>query len=508
VGHGRSFGSSILQSMTLEFNMSHGRINAIPAGMNALSHRKGRLMTRQIALWVRVVSAVLGLFLPVYGEAAMGALVQLSGIAGCVSEDGTKGACVDGRGLDGAGWVAVSPDGQHVYVASFGSLPGSSAVATFVRTSGTGALVQLSGPAGCVADIGDGVTCADGRGLDGAVTMVVSPDGKHVYVASRSGAVAAFARNVTTGGVTQLSGPAGCIDETGVTGCTLGKALGGARTITISPDGKHVYVGARDANAVAAFARDATTGGLTQLSGLTGCVSDNGTGGKCADGTGLLGARGMTVSRDGKHLYVASQDNNAVAISARDAVTGALTQLSGAAGCIAQNGDGVTCALGRGLLNPIHLEVSPDGQYVYVVSRDSNAVTIFARNVTTGVLTQLPGPAGCIAENGNGVTCAVGAGLREAVFLTMSPDGTNVYVASQVSDAVAIFTRNALTGALTQLPGVAGCVSEDGTDDGMAMVCADGKGLEGAIAVTVSPDGLNVYAAAYISKALTIFNRQ
>jgi len=234
--------------MTLEFNMSHGRINAIPAEMNALSHRKGRLMTRQIALWVRVVSAVLGLFLPVYGEAAMGALVQLSGIAGCVSEDGTSGACVDGRGLDGAGWVAVSPDGQHVYVASFYS----SAVATFVRTAGTGALVQLSGPAGCVADIGDGVTCADGRGLDGAVTIVVSPDGKHVYVASRGGAVAAFTRNVTTGVLTQLSGPAGCIDETGVTGCTLGKALEGPRAITISPDGKHVYVGARDANAVAA----------------------------------------------------------------------------------------------------------------------------------------------------------------------------------------------------------------------------------------------------------------
>jgi hypothetical protein len=78
--------------------------------------------------------------------------------------------------LAGAGWVAVSPDGQHVYVASFYS----SAVATLVRTWGTGVLTQLSGPAGCVADTGDGVTCADGRGLDGAVTVVVSPDGKHV----------------------------------------------------------------------------------------------------------------------------------------------------------------------------------------------------------------------------------------------------------------------------------------------------------------------------------------
>jgi 6-phosphogluconolactonase (cycloisomerase 2 family) len=461
-------------------------------------------MMRHIALWMRVMSVGLGLFLPVDGEAAMGALTQLSGLAGCVSADGTNGSCVAGRGLAGAGWAAVSPDGKHVYVASFDS----SAVATFVRTGGTGALTQLSGPAGCVADTGDGVTCADGRGLDGAVTIGVSPDGKHVYVASRGGTVAAFARDVTTGVLTQLSGPAGCIDETGVTGCTVGKVLGGPRAITISPDGKHVYVGAHDANAVAAFARDATTGALTQLGGLAGCVSDNGTGGMCVDGTGLLGARGVTVSRDGQHLYVASQASNAVAIFARNAVTGALTQLSGAAGCIADNGDGVTCARGTGLRNPIHVEGSADGRNVYVVSRDSNAVTIFARNAATGALTQLPGLAGCIAENGDGVTCAVGAGLREAVFLTLSLDGTNLYVASQLSNAVAIFARNTLTGALTQLSGVAGCVSEDGSDDGKALVCADGKALVGAIAVAVSPDGLNVYAPAYLSDALAIFFRQ
>src|SRR5206468_1945163 len=188
--------------------------------------------------------------------------------------------------------------------------------------------------------------------------------------------------------------------------------------------------------------------------------------------------------------------------------TGALAQLPGLAGCIAENGDGVICVPGRGLRGPIHVEVSPDGQHVYVASRDSDAVAIFARDPTTGALAQLPGLAGCIAENGDGVACAVGAGLREAVFLTVSLDGTNLYVASQLSDAVAVFARNTLTGGLTQLRGVAGCVSEDGSDDGMAMVCADGKGLAGAIAVIVSPDGLNVYTASYISNALTVFSRE
>jgi hypothetical protein len=32
--------------------------------------------------------------------------------------------------------------------------------------------------------------------------------------------------------------------------------------------------------------------------------------------------------------------------------------------------------------------------------------------------------------------------------------------------------------------------------------------LLGALTVTVSPDGLNVYAASYISDALAVFNRE
>src|SRR5438094_7753878 len=132
-----SSGYPILTSMTLASNTSHGL--SMPAEMDAHSHGKGRLMTRQITLWVRVVSAVLGVFLPVYGEAAMGALVQLSATAGCVSENGTGGSCVAGRGLGGAGWVAVSRDGQQVYVASCDS----SAVASLARNAETGALAQV-----------------------------------------------------------------------------------------------------------------------------------------------------------------------------------------------------------------------------------------------------------------------------------------------------------------------------------------------------------------------------
>jgi DNA-binding beta-propeller fold protein YncE len=466
---------------------------------------QGRLRRARLRLLLTVLP--LGFLWSAMDVAATtGVLMQPAGTEGCVSEDGTAGTCMDGHELSGAGSVVVSLDGRYVYVASFNS----SAVTTFARNMTTGVLGQLNGIAGCVSAIGDGVTCSPGRGLNGAVSVAVSPDGQHVYVASRdSNAVAIFVRNVTTGVLTQLQGPAGCIaaNGDGVT-CTSGTALVGLRTVTVSPDGKSVYLGARDSDAVVVLARDPIAGTLRQLSSPAGCVSDTGTGGACIDGHGLLGARGVAVSPDNQHVYVAAQNSNAVAVFARNVTTGALSQLPGLAGCIAENGDGVTCVPGRGLRGPIRVEVSPDGQHVYVASRDSNAVAVFARNVTTGALSQLPGLAGCIAENGDGGACAVGAGLREAVFLTLSLDGTNLYVTSQLSDAVAAFSRNTMTGALTQLPGIAGCVSEDGSDDGMANVCANGKGLLGALTATVSLDGLNVYVASYISNALAIFSRE
>lgn len=62
---------------------------------------------------------------------------------------------------------------------------------------------------------------------------------------------------------------------------------------------------------------EAFLGLLTQLAGTAGCVSKTGTLGACADGTALNGAASVAVSRDGKHVYVASFDSDAVAAFAR-----------------------------------------------------------------------------------------------------------------------------------------------------------------------------------------------
>jgi hypothetical protein len=86
--------------------------------------------------------------------------------------------------------------------------------------------------------------------------------------------------------------------------------------------------------------------------------------------------------------------------------------------------------------------------------------------------------------------------------VTVSADGHNAYVASFLSDSVAVFDR-AADGTLTQKPGTAGCISDTG-----AGPCVDGTALAGAAAVTVSPDGKNLYAGAFVGNAVAVFDRE
>jgi len=376
--------------------------------------------------------------------AAPGDLVQKPGAAGCLS---IIGFCDRGAALDGAESITVSPDGTSAYVAS----TSADAVAVFDR-AGDGTLTQKPGPAGCISDSGAG-RCRDGTALDFATSVAVSPDGQSVYVASASSdAVAVFDR-APNGRLVQKPGTAGCISDTGTDGCTDGTALAFPESVTVSPDGQSVYVASINSDAVAVFDR-AGDGTLTQKPGTAGCISETGAG-PCVDGTALDFARSVVVSPDGRSAYVTASTSNAVAVFDR-AGDGTLTQKPGAAGCISEAGIIDGCTDGRGLTFAKAVAISPDGRSAYVASR-IGAVAMFDRT-RNGRLIQKPGTAGCISGNGDG-PCIDGTALGTPDSVAVSADGQSAYVTASTSGAVAVFDR-APNGTLAQKRGTAGCIRD------------------------------------------------
>jgi DNA-binding beta-propeller fold protein YncE len=314
-----------------------------------------------------------------------GELTQKAGTAGCVSEDGTAGACQDGVALDGAEHLAVSPDGTSVYVASVFS----DAVSIFDRTktgADAGALDQKAGIAGCVSETGTIGACRDGAALDAANSLAVSSDGSSVYVtAFESDAAAVFDRNANTGELTQKAGTAGCVSEDGTAGaCQDEVALDGVNSVAVSSDGTSVYLVSDISDAVSIFDRTTTgadAGALAQKDGLAGCVSETGTIGACQDGTALDGAVDVAMSPGGTSVYVASELNS-VATLERNPTTGALGQTAGTAGCVSEDGTAGACQDGVALIGPHAVVVSPDGTSAYVASADSDAVAILDSGLT------------------------------------------------------------------------------------------------------------------------------
>jgi DNA-binding beta-propeller fold protein YncE len=426
----------------------------------------------------------------------LGALTPLAGIAGCVSGDGSSGLCSTARGFDPDGYpmMAMSPDGRNVYTAED---DGPGVVLTFARDPATGALAELLGLAGCVSANGtDGAAgaCTPATAIQGAIGVAVSPDGKNVYVAARgtANAVAVFARDATSGALTQLAGKDGCVSEDGSGGaCADGAGLTGARGITVSPDGQNVYVAA-DGGALSIFTRDGTTGALTQPPGMGGCISQGATDG-CRGGAAMAGARDVVLSADGGTVYVAAEDSDAVDVFQRVvSPPGALVQLPLPEGCIARTGaDG--CWVYPPLVRPRSVAVTPfpDATNVYVASLGAPGVMALRRG-PDGALTPLSGTGGCVTADGSSGECASGRGLVDANGVALSPDGLNVYVASiQATDdgAVAVFARDPASGAITQLPGTTGCLS----DNGSGGICTAVPSLVSPDWVSPSPDGRHVY---------------
>ncbi|MFN6464896.1 MAG: beta-propeller fold lactonase family protein [Nostoc sp. DedVER02] len=297
-------------------------------------------------------------------------------------------------------------------------------------------------------------------GLDGSFSTTISPDGKFLYASGYDdSAVAVFERNLQTGKLSLVEVQKDNTD--GVDG------LANPEDLTISPDGKFLYIPGYGDSAVAVFERNLQTGKLSFVE-----VKKDDTDG--VDGLG--GVAAVTISPDGKFLYTSASDDSAVAVFERNLQTGKLSFVE----VKKDDTDGVD-----GLGGSFFTAISPDGKFLYTSASDDSAVAVFERNLQTGKLSFVE----VKKDDTDGVD-----GLAKVSSVTLSPDGKFLYAAGFGDLAVAVFERNLQTGKLSFVE-----VQKDDTD-GI-------DGLSGVTHLTVSRDGKYLYASGLGDSAVAVFER-
>jgi 6-phosphogluconolactonase (cycloisomerase 2 family) len=253
---------------------------------------------------------------------------------------GLRGAVPAG---DNPNFLAIAPSGSPLLVAN----AASDYVSVFAVDSATGALRPSPG--------GPLVLDANQRPSE----IVVSPSGRHVYVASNGmswGAeLYAFVIDPTSGSISELPQSPFLVGRS-------------SRSLAITPGGSFLYVTDPfsqewGTSTIHTFAVEAASGALAELPGSPLRVGHN--------------AWAIRVSPSGRFLFASNfgPDADNVLVFAIDSATGGLTQVPGSP---FPTGD-----------NPVRLEVHPSGQFLCVMT--TPAISAFRVDQATGALRTVPG---------------------------------------------------------------------------------------------------------------------
>jgi WD40 repeat protein len=385
----------------------------------------------------------------------------------------------------------------------------SAAAAPALASGPAGSLTQLPGTAGCITDDGssNGVAsqCADGRGLISDEPIVVSPDGRFVYsYGQNTGAIAILSRNPATGVLTQSNDTTACISGPTLAECTDARfpsdGSDTAHSVALSPDGAFLFATGLGPPMVASFQRNATSGALTPVSGLAGCVSKDGkdadTAVTCTTYSLLDRQQSLAVSPDGRFVYAGGVGVSHGLVILTVGPTGGLGLMSAPDGCFTDGSTDADCTHARYSDEIYDLALSPDGRHLYGLGKTSSSVLAFARDAGTGRLTPIAGTGGCVYEGGPGPVlsepCSAGHGLTDPNSVTVSPDGTLVVVGTYNDNGIAVLRRDPATGNLSQSAGAAGCVNLAGSDG-----CGKVRTTRTTYQTLFAPDSRTLFAAAW-----------
>jgi 6-phosphogluconolactonase (cycloisomerase 2 family) len=294
--------------------------------------------------------------------------------------------------LDFPTGIAITPNDRFLYISlEFG-------IAAFQRDTASGALSFK----GCLTALSSSSSpCAHTRKnvVDEPRSPLIAPDGRSLYLANQhGGSVATFNLDPADGSVSFQN----CITENKrlQPACKVARtardhSYGGLEAPTglaLSPNGRSLYATSMFGS-LEVFKRNPGTGNLT----ATGCVSAMRESLGCtvipaatrlAEGSGLDGARGAVVSRNGRRLYVAAGADSSLAVFKRNTANGKLSYL----GCMTAdakfgpNGNGACSKVlktgsrrgyGSGLYKVSQLLLSPDGRWLYGLDVGDDAVSRF-----------------------------------------------------------------------------------------------------------------------------------
>jgi 6-phosphogluconolactonase (cycloisomerase 2 family) len=294
--------------------------------------------------------------------------------------------------LDDPVGIVISPNDRFVYVSQ------DFAISTFQRDPGSGALSFE----GCLTALsGDSPPCIRTRKdvIDDPRSSLIAPDGRSLYLATQhGGSVVTFDLNSANGKIAFRN----CITENKrlQPACTLARTAGrhsyggldAPTGLALSPDGRSLYVTSMFGS-LELFKRNRGTGDLT----ATGCIAATRESPTCtiipaarrlADGTGLSGARGVVVSRNGRRLYVAAGADSSLAAFKRNPANGNLSYLGcmtadakfgpdGNGACSKVLKTGSRRGYGSGLYKVSQLLLSPDGRWLYGLDVGDDAISRF-----------------------------------------------------------------------------------------------------------------------------------